>query len=264
MGELRAAIAAARDAGRAAFIPYLTAGDPSLDATGTFVRALAEAGADIIELGIPFSDPIADGPVNQRAAERALAAGTTLAGVLDALETWRAGGFATPVVVFTYFNPVLRMGLETFARRAKAAGAQGALIVDLPPEEAGEWLAAAKAAGVETVFLAAPTTEPERLPAIDAASSGFLYYVSRLGVTGTRDALPLQLAADVAALKAKVTAPVAVGFGISTPEQAALVAAHADAVVVGSALVRVIEERGAGAAADLKELAGSLAEALRR
>lgn len=262
---LRAAIAGARDAGRAAFIPYLTAGDPRLAELGRFAGALRAGGADILELGVPFSDPVADGPVNQRAAERALAAGTTLAGVLHAVRRLREAGERLPVALFTYFNPVLRMGPAQFARRAADAGVDGVLVVDLPPEEAGEHRAACAASGLGTIFLASPTTAPERLRRAAEASTGFLYYVSRLGVTGERAALPESLRAELKAARAASPAPLAVGFGLSTPEQAAALAAHADAVVVGSALVRVVAEQPPEEAARrLTELARAFVGALAR
>ncbi len=263
--RLSNAITAAKKDGRSAFIPYITAGDPDLESTGRFVDALCAAGADIIELGVPFSDPIADGPVNQRAAERALTAGTTLAGILDAVKKLRARGRDVPIILFTYYNPVHRMGLTDFAKRAAASGVDGALIVDLPPEEAAAYLEAVRAENLETVFLASPTTTPERLRLISDASSGFVYYVSRMGVTGERTELSKTLESELARVRESVTKPLAVGFGISTPEQAAAVGRLADAVVVGSALVRVIEENPAGKAERiLKEHARALTDALKR
>ncbi len=241
-GRLAQAIAAARAKGRAAFIPYITAGDPNLEATADFVESLAKAGADIVELGVPFSDPIADGPVNQKAAERALASGTSLDNIFTTVERLRRRGAAIPIVLFTYFNPIHSMGLENFARRARSAGVDGVLVVDLPPEEAGPHIEAARAADLETVFLASPTTSVCRLSLINDASSGFVYYVSRLGVTGERPELSKTLAQEIARVRRHVTVPLAVGFGISTPEQAASVGGLADAVVVGSALVRLIAE----------------------
>lgn len=268
MGKERisAAFAKAAAAGRAAFIPYITAGDPSLEWTGRHLDILAAAGADIVELGIPFSDPVADGPVNQRAAERALAAKTTLARVLDLVAAKRKAGFTLPVVAFTYANPVAAMGWEAFARRAAAAGVDGALVVDLPVEEAAEHRAACGAAGLATVFLAAPTTGDARLAAAAAACSGFLYYVSRLGVTGASAGLDAGLAAGLARVKRAAGAlPVAVGFGVSTPEQAAAVAGAADGVVVGSALVRHLEGPDPARNAEaLQVSAAALAAAMRR
>ena len=261
--RLAQVLAARRAQGRAAFIAYLTAGDPSLAATGLFLDALEEAGADVVELGVPFSDPAADGPVIQRACERALAAGATLAGVLDLAARYRARGGRLPLVLFTYCNPLLRMGLEAFAARAAAAGIDGVLAVDLPPEEAGAYRRCLAARGLDTVFLAAPTTTPERLRRIARAATGFVYYVSRLGVTGASRDLPRALAGELAAVRRAAGKPVAVGFGIARPEQARRLSRHADAVVVGSALVRLAEGRAPVAAARrIKALAGRLIEAL--
>lgn len=256
--RLEAAFAKARAEGRAAFVPYLTAGDPSLDWTGRQLDALAAAGADVVELGIPFSDPVADGPVNQRAAERGLASGTTLSGVLDMLAAKRKAGLTLPALVFTYANPVAALGWEAFAKRAAAAGADGVLVVDLPVEESAEHRAACTAAGLATVFLTAPTTSDERLAASVRASSGFLYYVSRLGVTGASAAVAEGAAAELARVKkAAGSLPVAYGFGISTPEQAAAAAKLADGVVVGSALVKLLE--GTDPAAGCERLAAAAA-----
>ncbi|MFH1723366.1 MAG: tryptophan synthase subunit alpha [Elusimicrobiota bacterium] len=261
------ALRRAREEGRAAFIPYITAGDPSLEWTGRYLRALTDAGADIVELGVPFSDPIADGKVNQRAAERALAAGATLAKILDLVRSERARGCEAPIVLFTYYNPLLRMGLKSFAARAKEAGVDGVLVVDLPPEEAAVHGETLRGAGIDTVFLASPTTTEERLPRISAASSGFVYYVSRLGVTGERARLSETLAGELARVRRHVDKPVAVGFGISTPDQAGDVAALAgvDAVVVGSALVKFVEKHAPEEAGRLMaELARSLVSALKK
>lgn len=248
----------------AALVAYITAGDPDLAATRLFVEALSEAGADIIELGIPFSDPIADGPVNQKAAERALKSGTTLRGVLDLVAKLRADGFSKPIVLFTYFNPVFRMGIETFAEAARKAGATGALIVDLPPEEADYLCKAFARQELETVFLASPTTATDRLPEIERLSTGFVYYVSRTGVTGARAELSASLPEELKRLRAQVRTPVAVGFGISTPEQARAVTQAADGVVVGSAFVNLIERNPEprSAAAQLKALAAALKNAI--
>lgn len=254
---LRETLTKKRD--RAAFIPYLTAGDPSLAATEEVLDALAAAGANVIELGIPFSDPSADGPVNQRAAERALKSGTTLTKVLDLVAKRRAKGDGMPYLIFTYYNPVFRMGLEKFASAAKKAGVQGALIVDLPPEEAQDYRRAMQKADLETVFLAAPTTTDARLKTIGEASSGFVYYVSRLGVTGESVALADGLGKEIARVRKLTQCPVAVGFGISTPKQAKDASFVADGVIVGSALVRAAEEAGA---AKVKELAAAMTAAM--
>lgn len=245
------AFAAARAEGRAAFIPYITAGDPDLQATERLAVALAGAGADLLEIGVPFSDPIADGPVNQAAASRALAAGTTLAGIL-ALVARLQSQLDIPIVLFTYFNPLHAYGIERFAEHAAASGVRGVLCVDLPPEEAeGEVLDALRSHGIDAIFLLAPTSTRERVRAVARLGSGFVYYVSRTGVTGEQGALPAELAREVRAIAKAVGRPLAVGFGISTREQVAAVAKVADGVVVGSALVRLIGE--AGPAADLVE-----------
>lgn len=240
MSTLRNTFSACASAGRSAFIPYITAGDPSLSDTAAFVRTLAAAGADILELGVPFSDPIADGPVNQLAAERALTAGTTLQGILHLVRDLRAEGVTLPIILFTYLNPVLRMGVEHFAAQAVAAGVTGLLVVDLPPEAAGPYGTVMADHGLETVFLVSPTSPPERLKAAAQASTGFVYVVSRTGVTGEQQALADSLPQEIARLRTYIDAPLAVGFGISTPEQAHTVAQLADGVVVGSALVRTI------------------------
>jgi tryptophan synthase alpha chain len=244
-GRIAAAFAAAKAARRAAFVPYLTAGDPDLATTARLVTALVAGGADVIELGVPFSDPIADGPVNQRAAMRALAAGTTLDGILATVAGLRERGVEVPIVLFTYFNPIHVRGLDVFAARARAAGIDGVLCVDLPPEEGRELAAALVAREIDPIFLLAPTSNAGRIAAVAERARGFVYYVSRTGVTGERATLPAELAAEVRRLRRRVGLPVAVGFGISTPEQVAAVGALADGVVVGSALVRTVEEHAA-------------------
>jgi len=226
-----------------AFIPYITAGDPSLARTEEIVLALSKAGADIIEFGVPFSDPVGDGPVIAEAAQRALAGGATLDHILDLVTRLRKQT-EVPILLFTYYNPVLAYGVPRFARDAAAAGVDGVLCVDLPAEEAGEYKAELDASGVCTVFLIAPTTTEERLDGILSKCSGFVYYVSRLGVTGERSDLAADLGAAVARIKRKTGLPVAVGFGISTPEQARVIAGMADAVVVGSAILRLIAQLG--------------------
>ncbi len=241
-----------RDSGELGIVAYITAGDPSLDATHRFVLALADAGADIIELGIPFSDPLADGPTIQRASERALKAGTTLAGVLDLVRRIRQTS-QVPLVLFGYYNPVLQMGLEKFAAAASAAGADGALITDLTPEESGEYRRILGARNLDTVFLGAPTSTDERLATIAGCTSGFLYLISRTGVTGAKDTLPDDLPALLRRARAVTQLPIAVGFGISLPGHVSVLGGLADAAVVGSALVAEIERAtatdGASAAA---------------
>ncbi len=228
--------------GRAAFIPFLMAGDPDLNATAEYLEALAAGGADIIELGVPFSDPIADGPVNQRAAVRALESGTKLSGILQLVARHR-DRLGIPIVLFTYFNPIHARGVERFAEQAAASGVDGVLCVDLPPEEGErDFIPALREQGVDTVFLLAPTSTRERVSKVGESSTGFIYYVSRTGVTGERTALPSDLVRDVKRLRKRLDQPLAVGFGLSTPEQIAEVGEIADGVVVGSAFVRLIEE----------------------
>jgi tryptophan synthase alpha chain len=243
-----------RDSGEMGLIPYLTAGDPSLAATESFVLALAGAGADVIELGVPFSDPVADGPTIQRAIERSLAAGTTLRGVLDLVRSLRAKT-DVPLMLFSYYNPVLQMGLERFAADAAAAGADGALITDLTPEEAGDYRAAMRKHDLDTIFLAAPTSTDERLARIAEVSSGFLYVISRTGVTGAKDTLPDELPALIRRTRRATRLPIAVGFGVSLPVHVSLLGGLADAAVVGSALVEEIERAGGSVDAASQALA---------
>lgn len=243
-GAVAQAFAAARRDRRAAFIPYLAAGDPDLERSGELLRVLVDAGADILELGVPFSDPIADGPVNQRAATRSLAAGTTLSGVLDLVARHR-DELGVPVVLFTYFNPLLARGLEVFAEQASSSGVDGVLCVDLPPDEAAEeYLPALRAQNLDTIFLLAPTSDRSRVQEVGRCSTGFAYYVSRTGVTGPEGGLPDEVLTEVKRLRRRLPLPLAVGFGIASPEQAAAVGRVADGVVVGSALVRTVEELG--------------------
>jgi tryptophan synthase alpha chain len=227
--------------GRKALIAYLTAGDPSPDRTPAFVAALERGGADLIELGVPFSDPIADGPVIQRGADRALKAGTSVRKVLEIARKIRETS-QIPLLLFTYMNPVLRYGLDALARDAKAAGIDGCLLTDLSVEEAEPYVAAMRSAGLDTVFLAAPTSTPERMKLVAKYSTGFVYLVSRTGVTGERASVSNELAPLVSAMRGSTKLPLAAGFGISTREQAAAVAKIADGVVVGSAIVRLIEQ----------------------
>ncbi len=263
--RIAACFARLRGDGKKAFIAYICAGDPHLDATVELVVAMAEAGVDIIELGIPYSDPMADGPANQAACERSLAAGTTVAGVLGVVRRIRMRS-QVPLLFFTYLNPVLAFGLEQFAHEAADAGVDGILPLDLPPEEGADFLLAMRSAGIANVCLAAPTTPLKRKKMLARESRGFLYYVCRVGVTGERAELPADLASQVAALKAVSDAPVCIGFGISTPEQAALAASHGDGVIVGSHLVRLVEKHGteAGLVAIVAARAGVLAAAVHR
>jgi len=234
-----------RGEGKPAFVAFLTAGDPSLDRTVEAALDLDRVGVDVLELGVPFSDPLADGPVIQRASERALARGVTLVRVLETVERIRDRS-ELPLLLFSYYNPLLQHGLERLARDAKAAGVDGVLVTDLPPEEAGEWVAAARAADLDTVFLASPTSPPERLRRVAEASRGFVYAISRTGVTGERQSLSEDARPLVERLRALTRVPVALGFGLSTPEQVREAAAVADGVVVGSALVRFLEEHPEG------------------
>jgi tryptophan synthase alpha chain len=238
-----------RASGELGIVAYITAGDPSFDATLKFVLALAEAGADVIELGIPFSDPLADGPTIQRASERALKAGATLAGVLDLVRRIRQSS-EVPLLLFGYYNPILQMGLEKFAAAASSAGADGVLVTDLTPEESEDYRRILAAHHLDTVFLGAPTSTDDRLEKIAACSSGFLYLISRTGVTGEKDALPADLPALLRRARKVTQLPIAVGFGISQPGHVSVLGGLADAAVVGSALVSEIEKsKSTGAAA---------------
>ena len=240
-------------------VAYLTAGDPSAEATPGLVAALERGGVDLIELGVPFSDPIADGPVIQRGSDRALKAGLNVHKVLQ-IASKIALQSHIPLLLFTYLNPVLRYGLENLARDAKAAGIDGCLLIDVSVEEAEVYVNAMRAAGLDTVFLAAPTSTPERLNLVAKFSSGFIYLVSRTGVTGERAPLSEALQPLIDATRAVSSLPLTAGFGISTPEQAAAVAKICDGVAVGSAIVRLIEQ-GAGEAG-LEKFARSLRDGM--
>jgi tryptophan synthase alpha chain len=233
-----------RDEKRAAFIPFLVAGDPSIEATERVVDILVEEGADLLELGVPFSDAMADGPVIQAASERASKVLGSMGAVLDLAARIHAKHPRLPLILFTYYNPIFRLGVAEFARRAQVSGVSGVLVVDLPPEESKGYRETLDRHGLKTVFLASPTTAPERLGAISDASTGFVYYVSRTGVTGVQKELSATLAPELARLREKVVRPIAVGFGISTAEQARAVARLGDAVVVGSAFVKLMAEPG--------------------
>jgi tryptophan synthase alpha chain len=244
-------------AGELGLVAYITAGDPTLEASAKIVLAAAQAGADVIELGVPFSDPVADGPTIQRASERALRSGTTLAGVIDLVRRVRAAS-DVPLVLFSYFNPILQMGVEKFAEAASAAGADGVLATDLTPEEAGEYRQTLRARGLDTIFLAAPTSTDKRLEMIAGCSSGFLYLISRTGVTGERDSVPEDLPALARRVRRATTLPLAVGFGISLPEHVSMLGGIADAAVVGSALMAEIEKAPA-----VSEAVGAVAARVR-
>jgi tryptophan synthase alpha chain len=244
MTRLQTTFARLREQHSPGLVTYITAGDPDLDRTAGILCALDRAGADVLEVGVPFSDPLADGPVIQRATERALAAGTTLSGVLDLLGSIRKE-IAAPVVIFSYANPVLRLGAEQFADRARAAGVDGVLVLDLPIEEADEFRTLLARRGIDTILLLSPTTTDDRLRRAAALGSGFLYAISRLGVTGARDALASGAQEMVERIRKVSDLPVALGFGISKPDHVREVGQWADAAVVGSALVDVIAREGA-------------------
>jgi tryptophan synthase alpha chain len=244
MTRLEQTFARLREAHGPGLVTYITAGDPDLDRTAGILRALDRAGADVLEVGVPFSDPLADGPVIQRATERALAAGTTLCGVLDLLRSLR-GEIAAPVVIFSYANPILRLGAEQFADRAREAGVDGVLVLDLPIEEADQSRSMLARRGIDTILLLSPTTTDDRLRRAAALGSGFLYAISRLGVTGARDALAAGAREMVERIRKVSDLPVALGFGISKPDHVREVGQWADAAVVGSALVDVIAREGA-------------------
>jgi tryptophan synthase alpha chain len=250
---------------RAALIPYLTAGFPEPRATPALLETLADAGADALELGIPFSDPLADGPVIQGASQRALAAGMTLEGALGIAAAFRARR-PTPLYIMSYANPIVAYGPPRFFERAARAGVAGLVIPDLPPEESDGWRQGAAAAGVPLVFLCAPTTSPERVRRIDRVSSDFIYLVSLKGVTGARASLPPGLGAFVRRVRRLTAHPLCVGFGIARPDQARQVARVADGVIVGSAVVRLIDQWGAGRLGKwrLARFVRSLAAACRR
>lgn len=243
MSRLALQFAALKERPRVALIPYVMAGDPEPWITVPLLHALVQAGADIIELGIPFSDPMADGPVIQRAAERALKHGINVARVIDMVREFRTRDSATPVVLMGYLNPLESMGYREFAGRAAAAGVDGVLVVDLPPEEADLMIAALRAQRLDPVFLLAPTSGPERIRRIAEVASGYIYYVSLRGTTGASHVNVIEVAERIKAIRRYTELPLGVGFGIGDPETAAAVSRVADAVVVGSAVVRRMEER---------------------
>ncbi len=251
--------------GEKALVPFLTAGDPDKKTTVDLIHTLIEAGADIIELGVPFSDPMADGPTIQAASERALESGMTVADVLDIVRTVRQTS-NVPIVLMGYYNPIFRYGPSRFAADAEAAGVDGLLLVDLPPEESDEIHGDLKARGVDFITLLAPTTPDERMAQLAGVAEGYLYYVSMTGVTGSQKIDAEAIAEAVGKVQEKSRVPVAVGFGISTSEDAAAVGAFADAVVVGSALVKIIEAHGKSAELlpRVKEFISSLKEGMRK
>ena len=243
MNRIQQCFAELKAQGEKAFIPFITAGDPTLDITEALVLELEKAGADIIEFGVPFSDPLADGPVNQEAAQRALKHDVHLGTILACVKRLRERT-EIPIMLFTYYNPVLAYGAEQLAQECKACGVDGILCVDLPPEEAVEYRKFFDAVDVDTVFLLAPTSNDDRVKIISDASRGFIYYVSRTGVTGEQSTIEASVEPMVKQIKAHTDIPVAIGFGVSTPEQATEIASYGDAVVVGSAIVRMVGELG--------------------
>lgn len=248
--------------GEKALVTFITAGDPDLATTAELLPLLAESGADIIELGIPFSDPMADGPTIQLASERAIASGTTLQAVLDLVRSVRAS-VSAPIILMGYSNPVYAYGWETFAHDAVAAGVDGLLLVDLPPEEAEELLSAAKGTGLEIIFLLTPTSDASRIKQVSRLGSGFVYYVTVTGVTGARQTVSSSLSDELQAVRSRLKQPVVAGFGISTPEQAREVANAADGVVVGSAIVKLFEQyQGTALKQQLEMLVSSLKQAV--
>jgi tryptophan synthase alpha chain len=244
---------------RKGFIPYICAGDPSLARTVDLALALEKAGADLLELGLPFSDPLADGIVNQLAAQRALAAGATVRSVFDCIREIRKSS-QIPIVLYSYLNPIFQFGLEKFHREAEEAGVDGLLMLDLPPEEDGGEIVTGN---VLHIRLVAPTTPADRMAKIAAAAKGFIYYVSREGVTGTRETIASSLSEKVVQLRQLSSLPIAVGFGISNPDQAREVARHADAVVVGSAIVDLIAKHGSDSVEKVSAFARAIAEAIK-
>ncbi|QEX14894.1 tryptophan synthase alpha chain [Hypericibacter terrae] len=263
-GRIRRRFEALKAQGRGGLVTFVTAGDPDYETALAIVKGLPEAGADLIEIGMPFSDPMADGPAIQASSLRALKAGMTLKKTLALVTAFRAGDKDTPIVLMGYYNPIYRYGVDRFLADAKKAGVDGLIVVDLPPEEDQELCIPALAAGVNFIRLATPTTDDERLPAVLANTSGFVYYVSIMGITGTRSAADSDIAAAVGRLKRHTDLPVGVGFGIRTPEQAATVAGIADAAVVGSAIVEKIvaglDGQGKAKPGLVKDLLGFVAE----
>jgi len=229
-----------KNRGQVALIPFIVAGDPDLETTEALVLKMAESGTDIIELGVPFSDPLADGPIIQAASQRALQNGVNLRDIFRLTE--RLKGIDFPLVLMTYFNPVFCFGLKDFAEGCQKSGVDGVIIPDLPPEEAGLWISEARRMNLDTIFLVAPTSPPERIRLVGRCSRGFIYYVSVTGVTGTRENLPEEVGLAVKRIKEISQKPVAVGFGISSPEQAKRVSRFADGVIIGSAIVKIIGE----------------------
>lgn len=255
-------LSAAFAKGRPALVTFVTGGDPTPDATAAILDALVEGGADVIELGMPFTDPMADGPAIQLANLRSLGAGTRTADIFAIAAAFRARHPQVPLVLMGYANPMITRGAEWFAAECVKAGVDGVICVDIPPEEDAELGPALRGAGVSLIRLATPTTDAARLPAVLEGSSGFLYYVSVAGITGLQQAAQASIEEAVARLKASATIPVAVGFGVRTPDQAAAIARVADGVVVGSALVDLVAKHGENAAGPVRELTAALSQAV--
>ena len=249
MSRIAATFAKLRAEGRAALVPFVTAGDPTPAHTLDVMRSLVRNGADVIELGVPFSDPMADGPTIQRASERALRAGTGLAMILDTVGQYRREDDRTPIVLMGYANPVEHMGVAAFASRAREAGVDGALIVDYPPEESGSWVKALAEAGIDPIFLLSPTSSEARIDLVARMAKGYIYYVSLKGVTGAATIDTAEVERMLVRIRARTTVPVGVGFGIRDPQTARAIARFADAVVIGSRIVEEIERAEPGQAA---------------
>ena len=263
MSRIQARFELLRKAKRKALIPYITAGDPSPALTVPLMRALVEAGCDILELGVPFSDPMADGPVVQRSSERALKHGVGLRDVLGMVRDFRHQNSQTPLVLMGYANPIEALGIQTFVREAKAAGVDGVIVVDYPPEECAQFAALTRQAGIDPIFLLAPTSTERRIQEVARVGSGYLYYVSLRGVTGAGHIDLADVAAHMPKIRAATQLPIGVGFGIRDAESARRVAQTADAVVIGSRIIQEIEDAGAGqAVARVKALLRPIREAL--
>jgi len=254
--------AALKRAGRKAFIAYITAGDPGMRQTEEIALALEESGVDILEIGVPFSDPTADGPIIQEASQRALKKGTTLAGILDMVAALRQKS-ETPIVLFSYYNPIFSFGVEEFAQRASRAGVDGVLVVDLPWEESAELKRVTDPLGIRFIYLIAPTSGEERIRAVAAKASGFLYYISVTGVTGTQLPVADGIEADVVSIRKYTQLPIAVGFGISNAATAREIAGKADGIVIGSAIMKIIaEDRGGDLVEKIREFAAGVSKGL--
>lgn len=262
MSRIAATFARRRAEGRAALVAFVTGGDPNAAATGDILDALVNGGADVIELGMPFTDPMADGPAIQAAGLRSLGAGTRTADIFAMAKAFRERHADTPLVLMGYANPMTIRGADWFADQCRTSGVDGVICVDIPPEEDAELGPALRSAGVDLIRLATPTTDAARLPAVLDGASGFLYYVSVAGITGKQQAAVDSIEAAVSRLKSATSLPVAVGFGVRTPDQAAAIARHADGVVVGSAIVDIVAQHGAGAPGPVHSFVASLREAM--